>query len=105
MSISLGIEHHWKYIGKEHYPTVAYEVAFTHSRKVISCSKGFPGSNNDKTIVRFDTFVTDIKENRMYEDVEFPVLNENGVEVMLKGLYLICDNGYHKWRCMQNPVK
>ena len=41
----------------------------------------------------------------MYEDVEFPVLNENGVEVMLKGLYLICDNGYHKWRCMQNPVK
>lgn len=95
----------WKYIGKEHYPTVAYEVACTHSRKIISCSKGFPGSNNDKTIVRFDTFVTDINENRMYEDVEFPVLNENGVEVMLKGLYLICDNGYHKWRCMQNPVK
>ena len=36
---------------------------------------------------------------------EFPVLNDEGVAEKLKGLYLICDNGYNKWRCMQNPVK
>ena len=23
----------------------------------------------------------------------------------VKGLYLICDGGYHRWRCMQAPTK
>ena len=26
-------------------------------------------------------------------------------EEEIKGLYFICDGGYHKWRCMQCPVK
>ena len=49
----------WKYVDKEHYPIVAYEVACTHSRKTTSCSKGFPGSKNDKIHGRFDTFLID----------------------------------------------
>lgn len=95
----------WKYIGKEHYPTVAYEVTCTHARKIISCSSGFPGSHNDKTIVRFDEFVTALNTKKMYSDIKFPVKNELGVIEMLVGLYLICDNGYHRWRCLQNPEK
>ena len=31
------------------------------------------GSNNDKTLVRFDTFVTDINENKSYAVNEFKV--------------------------------
>ena len=95
----------WKYIGKEHYPTVAYEVTCTHSRKIIACSKGFPGANNDKTIVRFDDFVQDIHKERKYADVEFKVTQADNTDEMIRGLYLIVDNGYHKWRCLQNPEK
>lgn len=95
----------WKYVGKEGYPTVAYEVVCTHTRKIIACSKGFAGADPDKTIVQYDAFIQSIKNKVKYADVEFSVVNEAGEEEFLKGLYLIVDNGYPKWCCLQNPEK
>lgn len=95
----------WDYVGKASYPTVSFSVTCTHSRKIISCSRGFPGHTNDKTISNFDEFIQKIKKGEIYGECEFKVLNEHGMEDTIKGLYLICDNGYHKWRCLIPPSK
>lgn len=96
----------FEYTGKAHYPTVSFEVTCTHSRRILACSKGFPGSTNDKTIATFDEFIQGMKNGKLFGDCEFKVMvGENGEEEILKGLYLLVDNGYQKWRCLINPDK
>ncbi len=95
----------FRYTGKEHFPTIAYEVSCTHSKRIISVTTGFPGAENDKTIVRMDSFVTNIHERISYADVTFLVTKEDGSEETVTGPYLLVDNGYHHWRCLQNPEK
>ena len=46
--------------GKEGFPTIAYQVIGTHDGQAIEVLLGAFGSHNDKTIVKFDPFVTDV---------------------------------------------
>ena len=57
--------------GKEGYPTRAFEVSVTHDKGIIAATTGHPGARNDKTIVRYDDFILDIKEKRLWSDVVF----------------------------------
>lgn len=91
--------------GKEGYPTLSYEVTVDHTKRIMAATYGHPGTRNDKTIVKFDGFVSAINELQLYQDVEFNVVTSGGVEVAQRGLYLISDGGYHKWRCLQCPMK
>ena len=91
--------------GKEGYPTLSYEVTVDHSKRIIACTQGHPGARNDKTIVKFDGFVSSIHDGTLYSDVEYELLDEEGVPKPQKGAYLIVDGGYHKWKCMQCPMK
>ena len=59
------------YSGKEKKPTVAYEVTVNHSGRVLYISTGHPGSRNDKTIVKTDKLVMDLKDKKILQDVEF----------------------------------
>lgn len=59
------------YTGKEKKATVAYEVTVNHSRRILHISDGHPGSRNDKTIVKTDTFVQELKDRKILKDVEF----------------------------------
>ena len=93
-------------VGKEGFPTVSYEVTVDHNKKIIALTpSGFFGSINDKTIVRFDGYVRDIRHGQVVADLEFTLVNESGAEFIEKGLYLIVDGGYHRWRCLQCPNK
>ena len=91
--------------GKEGYPTLSYEVTVDHTSKIIAVTHGFPGTRNDRTIVRFDGFVTDIHDGVKYSDVKFDMKNIKGEEYEEKGAWLLVDGGYHKWRCLQCPLK
>lgn len=91
--------------GKEGYPTLSYEVTVDHTKRIIAATAGHPGARNDKTIVRFDGFVTQIHNGELYADVPYDVCNEDGTVTQEKGLYLIVDGGYHKWKCLQCPFK
>jgi hypothetical protein len=42
------------YTVKEGYPTIAYEMTCDHSGRILYCTLGFYGSQNDKSIIRFD---------------------------------------------------
>lgn len=72
---------------------------------MIAATKGHPGARNDKTIVKFDGFVTAINNGKLYQDVPYILATDEGNEIQLKGLYLIVDGGYHKWCCLPCPMK
>jgi Plant transposon protein len=91
--------------GKEGYNTLSYEVTCDHSSKIIAVTKGHPGARNDKTILRFDGFVTAIHSGTLYNDVKFMLKTLKGEDIEEKGAYLIVDGGYHKWRDLQCPKK
>lgn len=85
------------FTGKEGFPTVAYQVCVDHSLLVMSCTQGFAGACNDKTIVRYDMFVDLIKEDKRYTDMTYQLRSANGF-IRMKGVYIIVDGGYHKVR-------
>jgi hypothetical protein len=91
--------------GKEGYPTLSYEVTVDHRKKIIAATQGHPGCRNDKTIVKFDGFITAIHDGELYADVPYSLTAEDGSVSIEKGLYLIVDGGYHKWKCLQCPLK
>lgn len=66
---------------------------------------GTPGSHNDKTIVRFDRFISKIRNKELYADVKFDLFDAHGNTTQHKGAYVLCDGGYHAWRVMQCPVR
>ena len=59
------------YTGKAKKATVAYEVTVNHSGKCLHISAGHPGSRNDKTIVKTDKLVMDLKDKKILQDVKF----------------------------------
>ena len=91
--------------GKEGYPTLSYEVTVDHRKKIIAATEGHPGCRNDKTIVKFDGFVTAIHDGDLYSEVPYTLVGDDGTVRTEKGLYLIVDGGYHKWKCLQCPMK
>lgn len=94
--------------GKEGYPTRAYEVTVSHDCFIRAIAGSFMGSWNDKTIVRFDGFVQRVRQDATFCEKEFELhkQDENGnwVAYKVKGLYLVTDNGYHRWKCLMPPM-
>jgi len=82
--------------GKEGSTTVVFEVVVDHRRRIWSCSKGFVGSFCDQNVSDADTFMEDVRLRRIYNDIEYEVYDVKGVLRKVKGVYLICDNGYKK---------
>jgi hypothetical protein len=91
------------YTGKEGFPTVAYEATVDHTMRVLAVTTGFQGAVNDKTIVRYDSFVQRIKSDPFYTQLQYSVRTDVGNQVncfkRLTGAYLIVDGGYHKVMC------
>lgn len=86
------------FTGKEGFPTIAYQVTVDHTGRVLAVTEGFPGAQNDKTIIRYDAAVKSIREDPAYTEAVFHLRDATGSSVECKGAYLIVDNGYHKVR-------
>lgn len=84
--------------GKEGFPTLAYQVTVSHTKRVLAVTPGFTGSTNDKTIIRFDGAVTKIRTDPIYTDRTYKLYRRDGTPFETKGCYLLVDNGYHKVR-------
>ena len=92
------------YVGKEGFPSVVFEVVCSHSRRILSCTKAFPGSFGDATIAKYDDFLTSI-DRGTFDDYSFRLYDEEGNSFMERGLYLIADGGYFDCRYLQAPMK
>ena len=88
--------------GKEKFPTIAYEAIVDHAGRVMACTRGYPGAQNDKTIVRLDAAVTTIRTAERYTGVVYHLLRDDGTqtgkETRCTGAFLLVDGGYHMVR-------
>ncbi|CAM9592703.1 unnamed protein product, partial [Sphacelaria rigidula] len=46
-----------QYTGKEGFATIAYQAIVDHTGRVLAATKGYAGSMNDKTIIRYDAAI------------------------------------------------
>ena len=93
------------YKGAKGYPSIAYEVVCDHNLFILATTCGFSGTTNDKTISRYDLFVDEVKRGAKYVDHEFQLMRRDGTWTTHRGGWLLCDGGYHRWRCMQCPTR
>ena len=86
-----------------------YNMTVNHRRRILSKPIGHPARFNDKTLIRYDDFVSAIKLGCYDDTYEFQLYdyNEHGNEVIVKykGCWLIVDNGYLKWSVTVPPLK
>ena len=90
--------------GKAGFPTAAYELTCDFTRRILAVTRGHPGTRNDKTIIRFDGFVDEVRRGVLFPTLPFKLSTADGHEVDERGVYLITDQGYHRWRCLQCPM-
>ena len=84
------------YTGKEGYPTITYQATFDYTGRVLGTTTGFPGSINDKNIIRFDPAVIKVRDDPQYNAQTFSLTRGDGTTEEHKGNYLLVDSGYHK---------
>jgi hypothetical protein len=86
--------------GKSGKPTLSYSLTCSHQRKIFHISCGFAGSKNDKHISKLDSFITAVGSDSIYRNFEWALDTSETTTVQEKGVFLICDGGYHKWAHM-----
>ena len=94
---------------KMNMPTRTFNLTANHRRRILSTTSGHPGRWNDKTLVRFDEFVTSVKDGRVLPNNVFTLLSldKDGmvVEESFSGVWLIVDNGCLRWSVTVPPHK
>ncbi|CAB1103160.1 unnamed protein product [Ectocarpus sp. CCAP 1310/34] len=93
------------FTGKEGFPTIAYEVTVDHVGRALAVTNGFTGATNDKTIIRYDSGVNNIRTESQYTEREYKLRKVNGTERTRRGCFLIMDNWYHEWVTLIAPSK
>lgn len=96
------VQHLHLYKGKEHYPSVAYEVVCTSRKFIQSVSCGHPGARNDKHIARTDAAIMNLlcPHDWLGSKSWSVVVDAEKNTRVFKGSYLLCDGGYHRWPCL-----
>ena len=83
--------------GKEGYLTIAYEITCSHDGKILYCTRGFYGSQNDKSIIRFDGLISKLRAGS-HKHVSFELYESDGSKRRIYDPYVLVDGGYHRWR-------
>ena len=96
---------HAAHKGKESFPSLVWNCHVTHDGQFRHVELAQAGARNDKTLAHYDWLMQSIKNGSLYSDKVFSLYDENGNVTRVSGLYLICDGGYHMWRCCQFPLK
>jgi hypothetical protein len=80
-------------LGKEDYPTLAFEVVTGHNHGILGISPVQYGTCNDQHIVKLDPTVSKIKKG-WDKEVVWEHFDLHGRRKRLHGVYFICDGGY-----------
>ena len=93
--------------------TRTYNLTVNHQRQILHSTTDHPGRWNNKTVVRFDSFMAELRNGAFDDIMEFTLkreitvdtalnLEDSGVcekeyeleDVTINGAYMIVDNGY-----------
>jgi hypothetical protein len=91
--------------GKEGYPSVVFQVICSHTRKVLGVSGPYYGTWNDKTIARLDDNFKLFMSGGTLSNLNWTWTDDNAAIHQEKGMFLICDGGYHFWKMLICPFK
>jgi len=85
--------------------TLVWSVSNDHHRKIYSITDPFNGCTSDKTIQQYDGFLRSVhdKTEPLFANVRYNLFDESGCPRERVGAWILCDNGYHKFECMQPP--
>jgi hypothetical protein len=84
---------------KSSNPTRAFQITVNHRRKILATTIGLPGRWNDKTVIRFDNFITGLRKGTL-GDVVYRIAGE-----AIRGAWVLVDNGYLPWSVTIPPFK
>lgn len=89
-------------------PSRSYNMTVNHRRRILGTTKGHPARWNDKTLQLHDSFLKQLWDGNILEDVcfkllEYPDDNWKGVrvEATYKGAWLLVDKGGYILLCLQ----
>lgn len=86
-----------------------YNLICNHRRRILSTTEGHPARWNDKTLVKFDRFVMNLKNGAVLQDFTFQLYDRDGdgniIRKSYRGPWLLVDNGYHQWSVTIPPFK
>ena len=85
-----------------------YNIVVNHRRRILSSAQGHPSSWNDNSIPLFDEFVDNIRRGEALVDHYFHLFEYDGnggiVKVQYRGVWILVDNGYHRWSITIPPM-
>ena len=91
--------------GKEGYATLAWQVTVDHHLFCQSVQQSKFGSYNDKTIVRYDAYIDDLRKKDLYSKVKYNIYNKDGEEIEMTGAHVIADGGFLMWNVLMCGYK
>ena len=90
--------------GKEHHPTVGFNVTVDNDCRVQHVTSIFAESYNDLTKVRYDDYITLLRSGK-FDKFKYKLRTKDGQFITRYGPHLICDNGYHAWLQLMQASK
>ena len=90
-------ERHMYKRGDKETPTVVWNVISNNSRRVMSVSRAFPGTQCDKTISQNDESMLKLRSGVLYKGTKFKLHTTPCKSEDCDAPYIITDGGYHKW--------
>ena len=90
---------------KEGCPTLVCNDICDHSGRALALMPGAYGTINDKTIVRSDEAVETVKTGNLFKNFRYQIHRPDGTSFFTKGVYLIVNGGYLRWKCLQCGLK
>lgn len=85
--------------------SLVWSVSNDHHRKIYSITEPFHGCTSDKTISMYDGFLQSVhmRTEPLFANAKYTLFDEFGSPHDRVGAWILCDSGYHKWKCMQHP--
>ena len=71
----------------------------------LNSTTGHPGRWSNKTLVRFDSLVSQLQRGCFYDKMTFQLSTKQGKSIKINGAYVIVDNGYLDWSTTVPPFK
>ena len=79
-------------------------MVFSHTRRIHHVSRPFNGATNDISITYNDSYPRDVMLCNVHQDRVFRTYDREGVMLLWRGAYLICDGGYPKCLSFVGPT-
>jgi len=85
--------------------TRTFNLTVNHRRRIIHTTTGHPCRWNDRTLVKFDGLMDQLRRGLFNSTMSFELQTRAGHSISINGCYVIVDNGYLQWSTTVPPHK